>query len=242
MRGACGVAMKIGFLSDAHGNPEGAERCLAVLRRAGADQIYFLGDAVGYLSGWGEVLRLLHDGEVQCLMGNHDQQVLIEGADNNEASAYRLRGAYLDGIADLLPWMASWPTRREIRCDDYRLLLVHGSPANPLTGYVYPWSDLSSLARVDADIVAMGHTHRPFVAEVGGRTLINVGSCGLPRDVGNLASCASFDGQTGVCEILRVPFDVTRLLSRVDPPHTEVLRCLERRADEYCGMLVAESD
>ena len=51
--------MVIGLLSDAHGNPLGLRSCLAALRAAGAGQVYFLGDAVGYLPGEAEVIDIL---------------------------------------------------------------------------------------------------------------------------------------------------------------------------------------
>ena len=50
--------MKIGILSDAHGNPHGLNRCLTALKREGAERLYFLGDAVGYLPDWKDVLVL----------------------------------------------------------------------------------------------------------------------------------------------------------------------------------------
>ena len=48
--------MKIGLLSDAHGNPDGLANCISVLRSRGAERLFFLGDAVGYLPRWLEVL------------------------------------------------------------------------------------------------------------------------------------------------------------------------------------------
>ncbi|WP_407649179.1 metallophosphoesterase family protein [Devosia algicola] len=134
--------------------------------------------------------------------------------------------------------MRAWPRQREVLCDGYKLLLVHGSALDPTNGYVYPWSDHTVFADVDADVIAMGHTHRPFVAKVGGTTLLNVGSCGLPRDIGNVASCASFDSDTGECSVHRVRVDTPKLLARVASPHQDVLKCLDRRASEFVGNLV----
>ena len=41
----------IGIVSDAHGNTAGVERAVRVLRRAGAAEIFSLGDSVGYIPG-----------------------------------------------------------------------------------------------------------------------------------------------------------------------------------------------
>lgn len=234
--------MKIGLLSDAHGNPEGLERCLSALHRIAVEKVYFLGDAVGYFSGWREVLKLLQDNEVECVMGNHDELVLAEKIDGLASGAYQLRAEYRAEIGEYLNWMQTWPRQREVLHGEYTLLFVHGSAMDPTNGYVYPWSDHSAFIEVDADVIAMGHTHRPFIAEAGSRTLVNVGSCGLPRDVGNLASFASFDSDTGDCNIHRVRIDTEKLLARVARPHHEVLNCLDRRELEFVGTVVEGFD
>lgn len=229
--------MKIGLLSDAHGNPEGLERCLSTLRDLGAQKLYFLGDAVGYFSAWKDVLHLLRESDATCLLGNHDEMVLGGAVDDLDSSAYQFRAQYRDEIEAYLPWMRKWPRQIEVKFDHRTLLLVHGSPLDPTNGYLYPWSDLSVLAEVEADTIAMGHTHRPFQATVGATRILNVGSCGLPRDVGNLASCAIFDSDTGESTLYRVPLDRSKVLARVAPPHPLVLECLERRTLEFVGTL-----
>ena len=40
----------------------------------------------------------------------------------------------------------------------------------------------AELKLAGADIVLTGHTHKPFMREIGGRLLVNVGSVGQPRD------------------------------------------------------------
>ncbi len=44
------AAMKIGVLSDAHGNPDGLKMCIDFFIQKKVGKIYFLGDAIGYLS------------------------------------------------------------------------------------------------------------------------------------------------------------------------------------------------
>jgi hypothetical protein len=71
-------------------------------------------------------------------------------------------------------------------------------------------------------------------------TIVNVGSCGLPRDVGNLASCAVYDTVTRTAEILRVEFDVDELLAIMDGRIDDaVSACLKRaNAGEIVGRRV----
>jgi len=74
--GQVSPAVMIGLLSDAHGNPLGLRSCLAALRAAGAAQVYFLGDAVGYLPGEAEVIEILRSEGVICQRGNHEGMLL----------------------------------------------------------------------------------------------------------------------------------------------------------------------
>ena len=233
--------MKIGLLSDAHGNPEGLASCLALLQANGVDRCYFLGDAVGYFPGWVEVLQLLREHDVICLRGNHDERALSAILDERDTDAYQLLPSYLESISEYRQWMESWPLELSLSMDGYNFLFVHGSPAKPLSGYLYPWSDLSSLEKASADVIAMGHTHRPFVKEFSGKLVVNIGSCGLPRDIGSLSSCAVLDTQKRECVIHRTPFDVERLLSRPGFIHPDVRQCLERTAQEYVGVLTYPS-
>ncbi len=224
--------MKLGFVSDAHGNPQGLEGCLRAVARRGADRVYFLGDAVGYLPEVNEVLDLLRSSAAVCIRGNHEAMLLGElGVPEDRGEVYRLDDARERLTARNRAWIETWPERLEVDLDKTRLLLVHGSPADPLRGYVYPDSDLSPFRDLPFEGVLMGHTHRPFIARVGTVALMNVGSCGMPRDIGNLSSCGVYDDATCAFEILRVPFDALGLATKwrnlIDP---SAAACL-RRAD-----------
>lgn len=232
--------MRIGFLSDAHGNPEGLNTAYRILLSKGVDKIYFLGDAVGYFSQWNEVLQFLNEHKIECVQGNHDQIVLENKIAGLESGAYQMRSEYRARMSDYLNWISTWPVKREFVCGSKRLMLVHGSPLDPIKGYIYPWTDLSVFGEVDADVIVFGHTHRPFVAKNGTKTFFNVGSCGLPRDVGNLLSCGVFDEETGECEVYRSRMDIERILRVVATPHADVLACLERRADSFVGTEILE--
>ena len=226
--------MKLGLLSDAHGNVIATEACLDALRAGGADELVFLGDACGYLPGSREVLALLDARGVHQLLGNHDAMVAgLLAAEPDREPVYRHAAARAAlgpaGLADLarrVPW-------REWTVDGRRLLCVHGSPWHPLAGYVYPDAALDPFAQLPYDAVFMGHTHRPFVAATAGPLVVNVGSCGLPRDAGDLAACAVYDTSSGQCEIVRIRFDAAELIGQAGPAlHDSVRACLMRVAPE----------
>lgn len=207
--------MKIGFVSDAHGNPDGLACCLAALAAENCEQVYFLGDAVGYLPEENAVFDLLEASGAICILGNHEamllgQLALMPARDE----VYRLseaRGRLLPKWRSLI---ASWPERLELEIEGAKLLLVHGSPENPLEGYIYSETDLSSFGALPHDFVFMGQTHRPFCRQQGTVTFVNVGSSGMPRDFGNLASCGLYDASTRRVEILRIEFDAGALAQK----------------------------
>ena len=222
--------MILGFVSDAHGNEVGLDRCLAVLRQLRADRIYFLGDSVGYMPNEEAVLTHLEDSGAICIRGNHEEMLLgnvpIEAARNVQ---YRLSEARARISQARIAWMEQWPMRREVAVDGARLLLVHGNPLDPITGYVYPDTDLTVFRDLPYDFVLFGQTHRPCIRTIESMTFVNVGSCGMPRDVGNLASCAVLDTRTRSVEILRVKFDAQELISELGSQvHDAVVACLKR--------------
>ena len=88
--------------------------------------------------------------------------------------------------------------------------------------------DPSELSRYDA--VFMGHTHRPFVATMNSVRVVNPGSCGLPRDIGNSPSFAVYNTQTGEAKIHRVLGNLEDALSRYCDVHPTVRACLLRKS------------
>lgn len=229
--------MKIGFVSDAHGNPVGLANCIELLRAQGADRLYFLGDAIGYLPYWREVLQILRTQNVVCIRGNHEDMMLSGEITEAKNRVYNISAERTASIAEYMSWISGWPIQLDLEFDGMKLLLVHGSPVDPLNGYVYPDTDLAELIPLDRDAVLMGHTHRPFVRHVEERIAANVGSCGLPRDVGNLSSCAMLDTSSRSVSIFRTEFDPNLLNLAGQLVHDSVRNCLAR-SGPYYGELV----
>ena len=181
IRGIGGVilhaVMKIGFISDAHGNSEGLRACLEVLRRRErVEEIYFLGDAVGYLPDFAGVIGILREGGIVCLKGNHDAMLVGElDLDGDKDRVYRI-GRVRELVSEEdRDFLQSRAPRLELTAGGRRLCLFHGSPWDPLNGYVYPDSDLTPFADLECAAVMMGHTHRPFVGHAKQTLVVNVG-------------------------------------------------------------------
>jgi predicted phosphodiesterase len=233
--------VRIALLADIHGNPDALDAVRRCLEGLDIDSLYFLGDAMGYLPGEHECLDMLGELGARCQKGNHEAMLLSEPSPPVQRDAvYRLAAARARMDPAALESIRAWPEHRELEVDDRRLLLVHGSPSEPLTGYLYPDTDLGPHADASFDAILCGHTHRPFVRHGGGTLLVNAGSVGLPRDVGRLASLAVYDSDTNDAVVWRVPFDAEGVIRRWGSElHEQTRACLRRDQDDFVGEVIA---
>lgn len=223
--------MKIGIFSDVHGNLEALHSCLSFFASKGIKRIFFLGDAVGYLPFGAEVVKVLIDKKIPALLGNHEAMLLGQlPIDSKKDNIVKISTVRTKIDSEHIKQISSWKPFREIQFDGKKVLLVHGSPWDPLNGYIYSSTDLSNFMNLPYHAVFMGHTHQPFSRKIKTTLVVNVGSCGLPRDQGNLSSCAIFDTKKGRAEIFRFPFDAESLIKdNKERIHMDVVQCLHRK-------------
>jgi diadenosine tetraphosphatase ApaH/serine/threonine PP2A family protein phosphatase len=226
------------ILSDVHGNLEALEAVLHDVADHGADEIYCLGDVVGYGPSPLECLEISL-GWTVVLLGNHDQGVLFD-PDGFGVTAERaifwhrtvLEAARRD---DLWEFLAVRP-RSHVGNEG---LFVHGSPRSSLDEYVFPEDvgnerKMVQIGRLIDHVCFNGHTHVPgvFVEEEVGRwtfhapaeinhlwrldrrkTIVNVGSVGQPRDGDWRACYVLLDGNE--ITFRRVPYDVDTTVRKI---------------------------
>lgn len=173
-----------------------------------------LGDLVDYGLEPSPCLRWVRE-RVHCTVrGNHDH-----GAAQNVVASGTTGYKYLTGVtrpltrqrlqADELRFLASLPITRMLTLADTRFFLVHATPRDPLDEYGPPEADFwaGMLKRVDADVVCVGHSHQPFVLEIGKKLLVNPGSVGLQRDGDPRAAYAVIDGHHVELKRIEYPVD-----------------------------------
>jgi len=186
--------MRIGIVSDVHGNARGLT---AALERMGdVDELLCAGDVVEEFRFENEAVQLLRDRGARCVLGNHDIGLL-------SAHGARARGAP-HVRPELVEYLGAQPRSIDVIVDGQRLVMTHASPCPPHTQYVWPQSpELKRIAEVDADYVVIGHTHRQLVERVGRPLVINPGSVGQARDPSNgrRLSYAVLDTETGTVQI-----------------------------------------
>src|SRR5271166_6188453 len=210
------------ILSDIHSNLEALQAVLRDVAAQGVQEIYCLGDVVGYGPNPRECLEAAMTFQL-TLLGNHDQAVLFDPPDFNptaQRAAFWTRDQIDTPVRSRQAADRRWEFLSELplthREGDF--LFVHGSPSNPLHEYIFP-EDVYNHRKMDRifNLVKrycfQGHTHIPgiftedlqfyspeeisFTYELDARkTLCNVGSVGQPRDSDRRASYVLLDGKT----------------------------------------------
>ncbi len=181
--------MKVGIVSDLHCNVAGLAQALSLI--GDVDELICLGDSIWEYRFSNEIARMLKERGAHAILGNHE-----EGFLGPQGSRARQAG-WID--RSLLRWLAERPHRLELQFAGKKLLAVHSTPWEPRGAYVYPHSSLlERFAEADADFVLYGHTHHQLVRRFGKVLVINPGSAGDARDVGNCRqlSCAVLDTVT----------------------------------------------
>ena len=184
--------MKIAVLSDIHGNYPALE---AVLSELGDLPIYCAGDLVGYGTQPNEVIEALWKKNAVCIMGNHDYAV-VNGHDYPENSLIEESWKWTRSV--LKKPNMTYLKHMKTEFDEDNLLMVHGSPKDPLNEYLYDL-DLQfddQIQEFGEDILIFGHTHIPVNREYKSKLFLNPGSVGQPRDHNPDASYVILDIET----------------------------------------------
>lgn len=202
--------MKIAFISDIHANNLGLK---TVLNAIGVvDNIYCMGDITGYYPFPNEVIKELQNRNIICVKGNHDEYLLDGVAPDSENDFVKASVQFTKKIIsqESLDFLKELPEKIETVIDGKKVLICHGSPWDNLEERIYPdFTEFEKFESVEQDLVILGHTHYPMVVEIGGKRVINPGSCGQPRDY-NLLSYAIWDTKTDEFEIKRVEWDIEK--------------------------------
>jgi predicted phosphodiesterase len=219
--------MRVAVVSDIHGNRHAFEAVLADVETVGVDELWCLGDLVGYGAEPDACVELARRHAQVCLVGNHDLAVrgdlsLEEFSRGAELAARWTRETI---SADSLAYLAQLEPQRL----DEAVGLFHASPRDAVWEYV-----LSALqAELCLDIQSrrvclVGHSHvalsfcrlegEPATGETRaagsmldlaqGEWLLNPGAVGQPRDGDPRAAWLVLDTSKWSAEYRRVEYDI----------------------------------
>jgi predicted phosphodiesterase len=222
--------MKIAVFSDIHGNVQFFSACINAMAEHQIDRYFFLGDAIGYMPFCMEVFNVLETIDSICLLGNHEAMLcgMLDYTDAQD-EVYQIRRLVKNPF--LIDKIKYWLPFYITTIDKIRILFVHGAPWDPIGAYLYPDSVWMNYDNPQFDFIFLAHSHRPFITKNNQTTMVNVGSCGLPRDIGNSPTFAVFDTSTKKVEIIRLQLDIQTLLIEFENNgvHKDVLNCLMRK-------------
>jgi predicted phosphodiesterase len=230
--------MRIAILSDIHANLPAFEAVLADVAESGPDEVWCLGDVVGYGADPDDCTALAAERCDLCLAGNHDLAVLgdLDISSFSPAAAAAVRwtqASASEGTFDFLRALEPADETREVG-------LYHASPRDPVWEYVL-WPDQATecIQRQSARVSFIGHSHVAlyFVLEDGGpeeslargsqaeadtrleldseRWLINPGSVGQPRDGDPRAAWLELDTEAWTAAYHRVDYDIDRAAAAI---------------------------
>jgi len=224
--------VRIAVISDIHGNLAALEAVLAAVAGR-CDQVWCLGDVVGYGARPNECVDVVRTRATVALCGNHDLAALgrLDTTDfsGDAGAAARWTGNELG--AEERAWLESLSP---LAARD-GAQLFHGSPRDPVWDYVLSEEvALESLLATTAPIVLVGHSHvalalgwdgeelagglAPAETEVEldrARWLLNPGSVGQPRDGDPRAAWLLIDDETRRASFMRVPYAVAETQAEI---------------------------
>ncbi len=239
--------MRCLVLSDIHSNLEAFE---AVLDDAGPmDQVWCLGDVVGYGPDPNGCVELLRSLPHLCIAGNHDWATLGKldlndfNPDARQANLWNREQLTYANLA----YLEALPESRI----EGQFTLIHGSPRHPIWEYIiYASTAQVNFEYFDTPYCFVGHTHTPAIFRLqdeGGaktceqvslpvrelrtlgpdRLILNPGSVGQPRDGDPQASYLVLDTEALTIDYHRVAYPVEQTQAKMlehDMPMRLVLR------------------
>lgn len=223
--------MKYAIVSDIHANLEAFEAVLERIEKEKCDQIFCLGDIVGYGANPRECLELVQKHEMSTIAGNHDF-ACIGKTNINYFNTYAKEATL---------WTREVTTEEDkqflhelplVDCHD-SFTMVHGTLYSPeLFDYIQTTYDAYlSLQLLENQVCFLGHSHVPITffqgemisytlspeirLEKDVKALVNVGSVGQPRDDNPKASFAIYDVDDAVIRITRVEYDIEKAAKKI---------------------------
>jgi predicted phosphodiesterase len=232
------VSVKYALISDVHSNLPALEAVLADIDgREDVDGIYHLGDLVGYAPWPDEVAALLRERGIAGIAGNYDSTVATD-YEHCGCKADSPRGEELAHLSyewtrarvagETKRFLGALPFRMDLRPrgghkSRPQLTLVHGTPTLNTLYWTEdrPDSFCSKMAKAagakEGDLIAFGHTHKPWHRIVEGVHFLNTGSVGKPKDGDWRAGYVLVEAgeEIGSVEFVRVEYDLERAVAGI---------------------------
>lgn len=216
--------MRIAIISDIHGNFTALKAVLQDLgQQPPVDQLIVAGDLCLNGPSPREALERVQALDCPVIQGNTDLEIVTEAPQKGEKKRTTVGWTREQIGADGIAYLEALPFSHRIsNPQGSDVLIVHANPLN-LEDAIFPNSSDAALqlllGGVDTSVgvLAFGHLHIAYTRSWRHLLLVDVGSCGLPRDEDHRASYAILDWQDNgwQAEIRRVPYDVQEVVKQL---------------------------
>ena len=158
MQAGYAARLRAAVLSDIHSNRPALEAVLAAVDEAGVDQVWCLGDVVGYGADPDACTALVRERCAVCLVGNHDLAVLgaLDISTFSETAAAAVEWTRENVSAETLEFLAAL----EPAASQAGVGLFHASPRDPIWEYVLSIDQAEAgLDAQEERVGLIGHSH-----------------------------------------------------------------------------------
>lgn len=209
---------KIAIISDIHGNLPALESVLLDIDKKGITQIYCLGDLVGYYCFFNEVVAIIKERNIKCLLGNHDFALLNTNGviERSKTCTNILKWQLERATPTTINYLKTLQPSYEFEFFTKKIQLVHAGLYDPVDEYVFDVTDdYLTKNNFTNDILISGHTHlMAFKKFYSGKTWVNPGAVGQPRDFNNQASYVILD-ENLEAEFVRVTYNFNKTINEM---------------------------
>ncbi len=232
--------MRIGVISDVHGNLEALEACLAALREAGVQKYIQCGDLIGYgPDAQACVERVRQLPLLASVMGNHDAILAFPSLGN--FFNYEAKQALEESLSGLSKDVANYLQTLPASAQGENFTALHGTPLDPIKEYFHSMDQFNGYYKMwQGQVLFVGHTHLQFYIKGSPTTchmylnqkddhtirlqkscryVINPGAVGKPRDHNAYAACGWWDTDENTFTFLREPYDFTLTQEKMRAKH-----------------------
>lgn len=200
---------RLAFISDIHGNFPALNAVWKDIQSREIDKVVCLGDLVGYYSQINEVIELLRNNKVKCIIGNHDYAMAFnDGVINRSGTCTNVLRKQLAYIhKDNLNFIKTLPKSLVIEDNTNCILCIHGGLNDYIDEYLSELNDayFEGLDKKYTHVVT-AHNHMVRIQDFSNIHYANSGSIGQPRDHNPMSSYLVYDN--GKFEIVRVEYDI----------------------------------
>lgn len=207
--------MKVLILSDVHANLEALQAITE-----SSDELWVLGDLVNYGPSPAEVVDFIRRNAAVVVRGNHDNAIGA-GVDPRCSPPFREMAqamqVYTESVLndDQRAYLRNLPLTVQRQVGGKVFFLCHAAPGDPLFRYVRadPALWAKEAAAMNADVLLVGHTHLPFILDLGAQRVVNPGSVGQPKDGAPQARYAVLED--GVVTLKSAPYAVDETVRKL---------------------------